>query len=54
MYANINTDDNTPNGLYVIQFLSESYTLQNNKTINGKVVSTGELVIKAQYLYSMQ
>ena len=35
MYGAINTDDTTTNGLYVIQFLSEAYTLQNNTTIDG-------------------
>ena len=50
----INTDDTTTNGLYVIQFLSEAYTLQNNTTIDGQVISAGELVVNEQYLYSTQ
>ena len=50
MYGANNTDDTTTNGLYVIQFLSEAYTLQNNKTIYGQVISSGELVVKAKYL----
>ena len=54
MYGAINTDDTTTNGFYVIQFLSEAYTLQNNTTIDGQVISAGELVVKAQYLCSMQ
>ena len=54
LYGAINTDDNTTNGFYVIQFLSEAYTLQNNTTIDGKFISTDELVFKAQYLCSMQ
>ena len=54
MYGAINTDDTTTNGLCVIQFISESYTLQNNTTIDGKVISADELVVKAQYLFSMQ
>ena len=41
MYGAINTDDTTSNGLYVIQFLSDSYTLNNNKTIDGQVIYTG-------------
>ena len=28
MYGAINIDDNTSNGFYVIQFISEAYTLQ--------------------------
>ena len=54
MYGAINIDDTTTNGLYVIQFLSEAYTLQNNTTIDGQVISAGELVFKAQYICSMQ
>ena len=41
MYGAINTDDNTKNGFYVIQFLSDAYTLQNNTTIYGQVISSG-------------
>ena len=54
MYVAITTDDNTSNGFYVIQFISEAYTLQNNTTIDGEFISAGELVVKAQYLCSMQ
>ena len=54
MYGAINTYDNTSNGFYVIQFISEEYTLQNNTTIDGQVISAGELVVKAKYLCSMQ
>ena len=50
MYGTINTYETTTNGLYVIKFISEEYTLQNNTTIDGKVISSGELVVKAQYL----
>ena len=54
MYGAIITYDNTTNRLYFIQFLSESYTLQNNTTIYGQVIYAGELVFKGQYLFSMQ
>ena len=54
MYGAINTDDNTSNVFYVIQLLSDAYTLQNNTIIYGQVISAGELVVKAQYLCSMQ
>ena len=30
MYGDINTDDNTSNGFYVIKLLSDAYTLENN------------------------
>ena len=54
MYVTINTDDTTENGFYVVQFISEAYRLQNNTTIDGQVISAGELVLKSQYLCSMQ
>ena len=41
MYGDINTYDTTTNGLYVIKFLSEAYTIQNNTTIEGQVIYTG-------------
>ena len=53
MYGAINTDDITTNGLYVIQFLSDAYT-QKNRTIDRNVISSIKLVVKAQYLCSMQ
>ena len=54
IYGAIKIDDTTSNGLYVIKFLSEACTLQNNTTIDGEVISAGELFVKSQYLYSMQ
>ena len=53
MYGVINKYDNTTTVFCVIQLLVESYTLQNNTTIDGKVISAGELVVKAQYIFSM-
>ena len=49
MCGAINIDYTTANGLYAIQFLSDAYTHQNNRTIDGQVISAGELVFKAQY-----
>ena len=54
MYGSINIDGTTTNGLYVIQLLSEAHTLKSNATIDGEVISTGELVFKSQYLCSVQ
>ena len=54
MYGVINTDDTTTNSFYVIQFISEEYTLQNNTPIDGQVISAGKLAVKAQYLWSIQ
>ena len=35
-------------------FKSEAYKLQDNKIIDGYFVTAGKLVVKAQYLCSMQ
>ena len=53
-YGAINTTDTSTNGFYVIVFTSGAYTLQENTTIDGQIITAGELVVKAQYLCSMQ
>ena len=35
-------------------FTSGAYTLQENTTIDGKIITAGELVVKAKYLCSVQ
>ena len=35
-------------------FTSLAYTLQENTTIDGQIITAGEFVFKAQYLCSMQ
>ena len=54
IYGDINTSDNTTNGFYFIQFISEAYMLQNDRTTDGQVIYDDELVVKAQYICSMQ
>ena len=54
MYCAINTYETTKNGFYSIQFIPEAFKLQNNTVIDGQVISAGELVVKAQYICSMQ
>ena len=53
-YVAINITDTTNNGFYVIMFTSESYTVQDNTTIDGKVITAGKLVVNTQYLCYMQ
>ena len=53
-YGTINTTDTSTNGFYVIMFTSGEYTLHENTKIYGKIITAGELVVKAQYLCSMQ
>ena len=53
-YGAINTIETTTDIFYVIMFKSEAYTLQDNTTIDGKIITAGELVVKSQYLCYMQ
>ena len=54
IYGSINTTDTSTNGFYVIMFASGAYTLQENTTIDGQIITAGELVVKAKYLCSMK
>ena len=47
-YGAINTTDTSSNGFYVIMFTSGAYTLQENTTIYGQIITAGELVVKAK------
>ena len=53
-YGAINTTGTTTNGFHVIIFTSEAYTLQYNTTMDGQIITAGELIVKSQYLCSMQ
>ena len=53
-YISIKTTDTSTNGFYVIMFTSGAYTLQENTTIDGQIITAGELIVKAKYLCSVQ
>ena len=53
-YGAINTTDKTTMGYYVIKFMSEPYTLQEEKMCSGKISTSGEIVVKYQYMNCMQ
>ena len=40
-YGSINKTDTTTNGFYVIIFISEAYTIQDNTTIDGQIITSG-------------
>ena len=46
IYEDINTTDTVTNVFYVIMFKSEEYTLHYNSTIDEKITTSGELVVK--------
>ena len=53
-YGAINTTEKPTNIFYVIMFTSGAYILQENTTIDGQIITSGELVVKAQYLCYIQ
>ena len=52
-YGAMNTTDTSTMGYCVIKFVSEAYTLQEETTCDGQIISAGELVFKSQYLSCM-
>ena len=44
----INTTYTSTNGFYVIMFKTGAYTLQENTTIDGQIITAGELFFKAK------
>ena len=53
-FGSINTTGITTNEFYVIMFTSEKCTLQDNTIIHKQIITAGGLVVKAQYIFSMQ
>ena len=53
-YGAINKIETSTMGYYVINFFSEAYTLLEDTTCYGKIISSGELFIKAHYLSCIQ
>ena len=45
----LDADNRNSHGYYIVQFLSLPYNHQENKTIDGKVIESGELVSKVGY-----
>ena len=53
-YGAINTTYTSTNGFYIIMFKNCAYTLKENTTIDGQIITAGELVVKAKYLCYVQ
>ena len=47
-YGAIKTTDTSTKRFYVIMFTSGAYTLQENITIDGQIITAGELVDNAK------
>ena len=52
MYVAIKTFKTTENGFYVIQLISEAYTLQNNTKTDGQVIYDVKLIVNIFCLYN--
>ena len=53
-YGDINTTDTSTNGFYVVMLTSGAYTLQENNKIDRQIITTGDLVVNAKHICSMQ
>ena len=45
-YGAINTTDTSANGFYVFMLTSEAYTLQDNTTVDGQIITAGNYFLK--------
>ena len=53
-YGDMNAADSTEMTYYVIKFLSEPYTLQEDQTTYGQVSKSVEPLVKSKYLIIMK
>ena len=53
-YVAINAADTTTPGYYVVQCVSNDFTLQEDITTDGWVTTSGELVVRSEYLSNMK
>ena len=50
-YGAIDTDNYPCHGYYIIKFYSSPYTLQYELSIDGRVISSGEIVREGNYFF---
>ena len=50
-YYDINADDSTCHGYYIIKFSSYPYNLQADLSIDGQVISSGENICEGTYFF---
>ena len=50
-YGDIDSEDYTCNGYYIIKFSSCLYTLQADLSIDGQVISSGEIICEGNYFF---
>ena len=52
-YGAIDSDDSSCHGYYIIKFSSYPYTLQTDFSVDGKFISSSEMVCEGNYLFSI-
>ena len=52
-YGSIDADDSLCHGYYIIEFSSSTYTLQADLSIDGQVISSGEMVWEVTYFFTI-
>ena len=50
-YCDIDTDDSSCHGYYIIKFYSSPYILQADLSIDGQVISSGRMVCELSYFF---
>ena len=50
-YGAIDTDHSSCHGYYIIRFSSSPYTLQADLSIDGQVISSGEILCEGNYFF---
>ena len=50
-YVAIDSENYTCNGYYIIKFSSCLYTLQADLSIDGQVISSGEIICEGNYFF---
>ena len=53
-YGAMNTTDTETLVFYVVKYVTDKYTLQEENTCDGKISTAGELMIKYQYMSCMK
>ena len=49
--CDVDTGDSSWHGYYIIKFSSSPYSLQEDSSIDGKIISFGEMVCEGTYLF---
>ena len=52
-YGTIDADDSSCHGYYIIKFSSSPYTIQEDLSIYGQVISSGEMVCRGNFSFQL-